>query len=59
MAPETLENTQTYNNKTDAWTFGITVWEMYSKGTDIILFQRQPSMSLECEFGTFSPEFLR
>jgi len=35
MAPETLENTQTYNNKTDVWTFGITVWEMYSKGTGI------------------------
>lgn len=36
MAPETLESiswkTLAYNNKTDVWTFGITVWEMYSKG---------------------------
>jgi len=36
MAPETLEsissNTLLYNNKTDVWTFGVTVWEMYSRG---------------------------
>lgn len=36
LAPETLNTmkllTPTYNNKTDAWSFGITVWEMYSKG---------------------------
>jgi len=36
MAPETLEGilskSQTYNNKTDVWSFGITVWEMYSQG---------------------------
>jgi len=36
MAPETLESisskTLIYNNKTDVWTFGITVWEMYSQG---------------------------
>ena len=37
MAPETLESfseskTVTYSNKTDAWTFGITLWEMYSRG---------------------------
>jgi len=36
MAPETLDSIQsktlTYNNKTDVWTFGVTVWEMYSLG---------------------------
>lgn len=36
LAPETLDTLSskhpTYNEKTDAWSYGITVWEMYSKG---------------------------
>jgi hypothetical protein len=36
MAPETLDSINsrkpTYNEKTDAWSYGITIWEMYSKG---------------------------
>ena len=36
LAPETLDTleseTPTYNNKTDSWAYGITVWEMYSRG---------------------------
>jgi serine/threonine protein kinase len=37
MAPETLDTMKSknpmYNNKTDAWSYGITVWEMYSQGS--------------------------
>jgi len=37
LAPETLDTLTdkkpTYNEKTDAWSYGITLWEMYSKGT--------------------------
>jgi serine/threonine protein kinase len=36
LAPETLDTldhpTPIYNEKTDAWSFGITIWEMYSMG---------------------------
>jgi len=36
LAPETLDTINskkpTYNEKTDAWSYGITLWEMYSKG---------------------------
>jgi serine/threonine protein kinase len=35
MAPETLDslgNSPVYNPKTDAWSFGVTVWEIYSHG---------------------------
>lgn len=36
LAPETLEtitdSQPTYNEKTDAWTYGILLWEMYTKG---------------------------
>jgi len=36
LAPETLDTLTsrkpTYNEKTDAWSYGITLWEMYSKG---------------------------
>lgn len=38
MSPETLEtfhnNSPTYNTKTDAWSFGITAWEIFSKGKE-------------------------
>lgn len=37
MAPETLDsissNIVIYNSKTDVWSFGVTVWEMYTRGT--------------------------
>jgi len=36
MAPETLDSMNrskpVYNEKTDAWSYGVTVWEIYSKG---------------------------
>jgi serine/threonine protein kinase/tetrahydromethanopterin S-methyltransferase subunit F len=36
LAPETLDTLDqrkpTYNEKTDAWSFGITIWEIYSLG---------------------------
>lgn len=36
MAPETLDTLNsrkpTYDEKTDTWSFGVTIWEIYSKG---------------------------
>ena len=36
LAPESHKSkSPKYNFKTDAWSYGITVWEMYSRGTTI------------------------
>jgi len=32
MSPESLTQPPTYNFKTDVWSYGITVWEIYSRG---------------------------
>jgi len=33
MSPESMKSqSATYNFKTDAWSYGITLWEMYSRG---------------------------
>ena len=44
LAPETLKTVNsskpTYNEKTDVWSFAVTVWEIYSKGKMHILFRQ-------------------
>ncbi len=57
MAPEALRDMQ-FNEKTDVWAFGVTLWEIYSLGsTPFASLSWDPNFSQNLERGLSKPEY--
>jgi serine/threonine protein kinase len=56
LAPETLESLDSskilYNDKTDVWSYGVTLWEIYSKGDAPYAKYKSADMKKHLKTGT-------